>query len=137
MIIVSRIIHVKLDRRLNVTNKFKYQRRLSSHLPIVMFRGTPCTSNPNNDIQFPFKKQFYEQFLLWHFLIWGRLLKLTETPIFDLNVLFSEMLPNIIAISNVTKNSSKNEFFYGIILLEVVLFRWMEHRSQRKSTYLG
>ena len=95
------------------------------------------TSNPNNDIQFPFKKQFYEQFLLWHFLIWGRLLKLTETPIFDLNVLFSEMLPNIIAISNVTKNSSKNEFFYGIILLEVVLFRWMEHRSQRKSTYLG
>ena len=29
MIIVSRIIHVKVDRRLNVTNKFKYQRRLS------------------------------------------------------------------------------------------------------------
>ena len=27
MIIVSRIIHVKVDRRLNVTNKFKYQRR--------------------------------------------------------------------------------------------------------------
>ena len=42
MIIVSRIIHVKVDRRLNVTNKFKYQRRLSSRLPIVMFRGTPC-----------------------------------------------------------------------------------------------
>ena len=42
MIIVSRIIHVKVDRRLNVTNKFKYQRRLSSHLAIVMFRGTPC-----------------------------------------------------------------------------------------------
>ena len=42
MIIVSRIIHVKVDRRLNVTNKFKYQSRLSSRLPIVMFRGTPC-----------------------------------------------------------------------------------------------
>ena len=45
MKIVSRIIHVKVDRRLNVTNKFKYQRRLSSRLPIVMFRGTPCTYN--------------------------------------------------------------------------------------------
>ena len=43
MIIVSRIIHVKGDRKLNVTNKFKYQRRLSSRLAIVMFRGTPCT----------------------------------------------------------------------------------------------
>ena len=43
MIIVSRIIHVKVDRRLNVTNKFKYQRRLSSRLDIVMFRGTPCS----------------------------------------------------------------------------------------------
>ena len=42
MIIVSRIIQVKVDRRLNVTNKFKYQRRLSSRLAIVMFRGTPC-----------------------------------------------------------------------------------------------
>ena len=42
MIIDSRIIHVKVDRRLNVTNKFKYQRRLSSRLAIVMFRGTPC-----------------------------------------------------------------------------------------------
>ena len=42
MIIVSRIIHVKVDRRLNVTNKFIYQRRLSSRLVIVMFRGTPC-----------------------------------------------------------------------------------------------
>ena len=42
MIIVSRIIHVKVDRRLNVTNKFKYQRRLSSRLAIVMFRGTRC-----------------------------------------------------------------------------------------------
>jgi len=37
-------MHVKVDRRLNVTNKFKYQRRLSSRLPIVMFRGTPCMS---------------------------------------------------------------------------------------------
>ena len=43
MITVSIIIHVKVDRRLNVTNKFKYQRRLSSRLAIVMFRGTPCT----------------------------------------------------------------------------------------------
>ena len=43
MIIVSRIIHVKVDRRLNVTIKFKYQRRLSSRLAIVMFRGTPCS----------------------------------------------------------------------------------------------
>ena len=43
MIIVLRIMHGKVDRRLNVTNKFKYQRRLSSRLPIVMFRGTPCT----------------------------------------------------------------------------------------------
>ena len=42
MIIVSRIIHVKVDRRLNVKNKFKYQRRLSNRLAIVMFRGTPC-----------------------------------------------------------------------------------------------
>ena len=42
MIVVSRIIYVKVDRRLNVTNKFKYQRRLSSRLAIVMFRGTPC-----------------------------------------------------------------------------------------------
>ena len=42
MIIVSRIIHVKVDRRLNVTNKFKYQRRVSNRFPIVMFRGTPC-----------------------------------------------------------------------------------------------
>ena len=42
MLIVSRIIHVKVDRRLNVTNKFNYQRRLSSRLAIVMFRGTPC-----------------------------------------------------------------------------------------------
>ena len=42
MIIVSRIIHVKVDRRLNVTNKFIYQRRLSSRIAIVMFRGTPC-----------------------------------------------------------------------------------------------
>ena len=42
MIIVS-IINVKVDRRLHVTNKFKYQRRLSSCLAIVMFRGTPCT----------------------------------------------------------------------------------------------
>jgi len=40
--IVSRIIHVKVDKRLNVTNKFKYQRRLSIRLAIVMFRGTPC-----------------------------------------------------------------------------------------------
>ena len=45
MIIVSRILHVKVDRRLNVTNKFKYQRRLSSRLAIVMFRGTPCIKN--------------------------------------------------------------------------------------------
>ena len=43
MIIVSRIIHVKVDGRLNVANKFKYQRRLSSRLAIVMFRGTPCS----------------------------------------------------------------------------------------------
>jgi len=42
VIIVSRIIHVKVDRILNVTNKFKYQRRLSSRLAIVMFRGSPC-----------------------------------------------------------------------------------------------
>ena len=42
MLIVSRIIHVKVNRRLNVTNKFIYQRRLSSRLAIVMFRGTPC-----------------------------------------------------------------------------------------------
>ena len=42
MIIVSRIIHVKVDRRINVKNKIKYQGRLSSRLAIVMFRGTPC-----------------------------------------------------------------------------------------------
>jgi len=48
VIIVSRIIHVQVDRRLNVTNKFKYQRRLSSRLAIVMFRGTPCSLNENS-----------------------------------------------------------------------------------------
>ena len=48
MIIVSRIIHVKVDRRLNVSNKIKYQRRLSSRLAIVMFRGTPCSVNRCN-----------------------------------------------------------------------------------------
>ena len=55
MIIVSRIIHVKVDRRLNVTNKFKHQRRLSSRLAIVMFRGTPCITmliNNKDDIEF-------------------------------------------------------------------------------------
>ena len=30
-------------QRLNVTNKFKVQRRLSNRLATVMFRGTPCT----------------------------------------------------------------------------------------------
>ena len=43
MILVSRIIHAKEDRSLNVTNKFKYQRRLPSRLAIVMFRGTLCS----------------------------------------------------------------------------------------------
>jgi len=47
VVIVSRIIHVKVDRRLNVTNKFKYQRRLSNRLAIVMFRGTPCSYHPD------------------------------------------------------------------------------------------
>ena len=42
MIIVSRIMHVKVDRRLNDTNEIKDQRGLSSRLAIVMFRGTPC-----------------------------------------------------------------------------------------------
>ena len=42
MIIVSRIIHGKADRKINVKNKFKYQRRLLSRHAIVMFRGTPC-----------------------------------------------------------------------------------------------
>ena len=46
MIIVSRIINVKVDRRLNVTNKFIYKRRLSSRYAIVIFRGTPCTIFP-------------------------------------------------------------------------------------------
>ena len=60
MIVVSRIIHVKVDRRLNVTNKFKYQRRLSSRLPIVMFRGTPCNSlTPLTDLP---------QILIWKFV---------------------------------------------------------------------
>ena len=44
MIIVSRIIHVKVDRRLNVTNKFKYQRRLSSRLAMSCFVGHPVSS---------------------------------------------------------------------------------------------
>ena len=35
VIVVSRIIHVKVDRILNVTNKFKYQRQLSSRLVVV------------------------------------------------------------------------------------------------------
>ena len=57
MVIVSRILHVQLGLRLIVTNKFKYQRRLSSlqssyychvswdtlssRLATVMLRGTP------------------------------------------------------------------------------------------------
>ena len=45
VIIVSRIIHVKVDRRINVKNKFKYQRRLSSRLAMFMFRGTTCRLN--------------------------------------------------------------------------------------------
>ena len=69
MIIVSRIIHVTVDRRLNVTNKFIYQRRLSSRLAIVMFRGTPCNFHgsrsrakvisfqPIPPFIFPFKEQ--------------------------------------------------------------------------------
>ena len=72
MIIVSRIIHVKVDRRLNVTNKFKYQRRLSSRLTIVMFRGTPCiktvkligdTNNIKLHIFIAIKKDKYKK--LW------------------------------------------------------------------------
>ena len=60
MIIVSRIIHVKVDRRLNVTNKFKYQRRLSSRLPIVMFRGTPCISQDFREVLSKLKiKKYY------------------------------------------------------------------------------
>ena len=41
VVIVSRIIHVKVGWRLNVTNKFQDQRRLSSLLGTVRFRGTP------------------------------------------------------------------------------------------------
>ena len=59
MIIVSRIIHVKVDRRLNVANKFKYQRRLSSRLSIVMFRGTPCICSHSH----------YQSFQVSHFLL--------------------------------------------------------------------
>jgi len=55
VIFVSRIIHVKIDRRLNVTNKFIYQRRLSSRLAIAMFRGTPC------NYEFFYKEQIYHQ----------------------------------------------------------------------------
>ena len=64
MIIVSRIIHVKVDRRLNVTNKFIYQRRLSSRLAIVMFRGTSCIT-PINLIYGIFPKRIeYSKFRL-------------------------------------------------------------------------
>ena len=48
MIIVSRIINVKVDRRINVKNKIKYQRRLSSRLAIVMFRGTMSQGHPED-----------------------------------------------------------------------------------------
>ena len=58
VIIVSRIIHVKVDRRLNVTNKFKYQRRLLSRLAIVMFRGTPCMWSPRSS-SFDFTKKCF------------------------------------------------------------------------------
>ena len=44
MDIVSRITHVKEGCRLNVTNKFKVQRQLSSRFDNVMLVGTPCTS---------------------------------------------------------------------------------------------
>ena len=40
--IVSGIIRVKVGCRLNVTNKFKVERRLLIRLASVMFRGTPC-----------------------------------------------------------------------------------------------
>ena len=39
---ISRIIHVKVGWRLNVSNKFRVQRRLSNRLATVMFLGTPC-----------------------------------------------------------------------------------------------
>ena len=41
MIIVSRIIHVKVDRRLNVTNKFKYQDDFQVVLLLSCFVGHP------------------------------------------------------------------------------------------------
>ena len=39
---VSRIIHVKGRRRLKISNKLNFQRRLSIPLATVWFRGTPC-----------------------------------------------------------------------------------------------
>ena len=43
VVIVSRIIHVIEGLRLNVTNKFKALRQLSSRLDTVMVCGTPFT----------------------------------------------------------------------------------------------
>jgi len=60
VIIVSRIIHVKVDRRLICHNKFKYQRRLSSRLAIVMFWGHPVT--PGMEL---FEQQYFtEQYII-------------------------------------------------------------------------
>ena len=74
MIIVSRIIHVKVDRRLNVTTKFIYQRRLSSRLAIVMFRGTPCIKQLNNFIVIVNKSESrrFSKYQFWKSNIYGK-----------------------------------------------------------------
>ena len=43
VICISRILLLKLGWQINVANYIKKQRRHSSRLPTVMFRGTPCT----------------------------------------------------------------------------------------------
>ena len=51
MIIVSRIIHVKVERKLNVTNKFKYQ--------ISCFVGHPVSSSITSISIFYSKKHLF------------------------------------------------------------------------------
>ena len=58
----SRIILTKLGLRINAAIYFKYQRRPSSTLAIVMFRGTPC-KYVSQIIKFPKRMEIFENSL--------------------------------------------------------------------------
>ena len=70
MIVVSRIIQVKVDRGLNVKKKIKYQRRLSSRLAIVMFRGTPCITLIKNYILIKKTRLNLYLYIIYTLLVW-------------------------------------------------------------------